>query len=80
MRWQALIESNNAVLGGKPTLKGTRLSVEFLLERLAGGWSVQDLYDNYPNLTPEQMQAVFTFASELLVETRFYAPTSRDAA
>lgn len=74
MTWQAFIESNDAILGGKPALKGTRLSVEFLLERLASGWSVQDLYDNYAGLTPEHVQAVFAFANELLVDTRFYAP------
>ena len=46
---------------GKPTIKGTRLSVEFLLERLADGWTEQDLLDNYPRLTKEALQAVFAY-------------------
>ena len=72
MTWQAFISSDAQVLGGKPALKGTRLSVEFLLERLASGWSVQDLCDNYPGLTPTHLQAVFAFTNELLADTRFY--------
>ena len=63
MTWQAFISSDAQILGGKPALKGTRLSVEFLLERVAGGWSVQELCDNYPGLTPAHLQAFFAFAA-----------------
>lgn len=80
MNWQAFISSNAGILGGKPVLTGTRLSVEFLLERLAGGWSVQELYDNYPGLTPAQVQAVFAFAGEMLADTRFFPVPPRQAA
>ncbi len=80
MAWQELIASDDSVLGGKPALKGTRLSVEFLLDRLANGWSVQDLYDNYPGLTPAQIQAVFAFANDLLVDSRFYTPHRAESA
>lgn len=59
MNWQDYITSDEQVLLGKPTTKGTRLSVEFLLERLADGWTEQDLLDNYPRLTKEALQAVF---------------------
>lgn len=72
MTWQAFISSDAQILGGKPALKGPRLSVEFLLERLANGWSVQDLHDNYPGLTAAQVPAVFAFANELLADTRCY--------
>ena len=80
MTWQAFISSDAQLLGGKPALKGPRLSVEFLLERLASGWSMQDLYDNYPGLTPAHMQAVFAFANELLADTRFYPAPPQQAA
>jgi uncharacterized protein (DUF433 family) len=80
MTWQAFISSDAQVLGGKPALKGTRLSVEFLLERLASGWSVQDLCDNYPGLTPTHLQAVFAFTNELLADTRFYPAPPQQAA
>jgi len=59
MNWQEYIYSDQSVLLGKPVIKGTRLSVEFLLERLADGWTEQDLLDNYPRLTKEALQAVF---------------------
>lgn len=61
MNWQDYIVSDQDVLLGKPTLKGTRLSVEFLLERLADGWTEQDLLDNYPRLTKESLRAVFAY-------------------
>lgn len=73
MAWQTFIGSDPQILSGKPALKGTRISVEFLLERLASGWSVQDLQDNYPALTPAHIQAIFAFANEMLADTRFYA-------
>lgn len=61
MNWQDYITSDEKVLLGKPTIKGTRLSVEFLLERLADGWTEQDLLDNYPRLTKEALQALFAY-------------------
>jgi len=48
MKWQHLIESNPNVLAGKPVLKGTRLSVEFLL--FAEGWTQEQVLTNYPQL------------------------------
>lgn len=80
MAWQTFIGSDAQILGGKPVLKGTRLSVEFLLERLASGWSVQDLLDNYSGLTPAHIQAVFAFANELLADAHFYAAPPQKAA
>lgn len=61
MNWQDYIVSDEKVLLRKPTIKGTRLSVEFLLERLSDGWTEQDLLDNYPRLTKEALQAVFAY-------------------
>lgn len=56
---------------GKPCIKGTRLTVDFLLERLASGWSEKDLFDSYPNLTAEDLRAVFAYASESLKDGLF---------
>lgn len=66
MNWQERIISDNAVLLGKPTIKGTRISVEFVLERMANGWSEQQILENYPRLTQEDLQAVFSYAAECL--------------
>ncbi|MBD2691992.1 DUF433 domain-containing protein [Anabaena catenula] len=62
------IHSDSQILLGKPTVKGTRLSVEFLLGLFAAGWSQEQILDNYPTLTPEALQAVFAFAAECMRE------------
>lgn len=59
--WRDYIVCDPAILCGKPTLKGTRLSVEFVLELLAGGWGSDDIEADYPNLTPERIQAVIAY-------------------
>ncbi len=64
MNWQERIISDEAVLLGKPTIKGTRISVEFILERMANGWDAQQILENYPRLTREDLQAVFNYAAE----------------
>lgn len=64
MDWKEHIITDKEVLNGKPILKGTRLSVEFILGRLADGWSEKMLLDNYPSLTPTGLQAVYSFALE----------------
>ena len=64
MNWQNKIVSDKNILLGKPTIKGTRLSVEFIVERLANGWTQEQLLENYPRLTREDLQAVFQSQSD----------------
>jgi uncharacterized protein (DUF433 family) len=64
MNWKDHIISDKNILNGKPVIKNTRLSVEFLLGRLADGWSEEMLLENYPSLSKERMQAVYSFALE----------------
>ena len=66
MGWEERIERDPAVLVGKPVVKGTRLSVEFVLDRLADGWTTAELVGKYPNLTAEDVFACLRYASELL--------------
>ena len=66
MNWQNHIQSDIHILMGKPAIKGTRLSVAFLLERLATGWSEDEILENYPRLTKEDMKAVYAYAYECL--------------
>ena len=70
--WRQYIVCDPAVLGGKPTLKGTRLGVEFVLELLAGGWDREAIRENYPNLTEERIRAVLAYAAETFREDRFH--------
>jgi uncharacterized protein (DUF433 family) len=50
MEWRTKIVSDNNILAGKPIVKGTRLSVEFLLGLFADGWKEEDVLANYPFL------------------------------
>jgi uncharacterized protein (DUF433 family) len=59
---QTLIECNPKVLGGKPVIAGTRLSVELILEKLAAGESEAQLLDEYPRLTREGIRAALAYA------------------
>ena len=61
-----------AVLAGKPVVRGTRLSVDFLLGLLAQGWSEGEILRNYPGLTREDLLACYTYASERVREDRVY--------
>lgn len=73
MNWRDYIVSDPEILVGKPAVKGTRLSVELILDRLADGWTTEDLFQAYPRLTPEALQAVFAFAAEVLKEEDYIA-------
>ena len=73
MDWREYIVSDPNILVGKPVVKGTRLSVELVLERLADGWTAEDLFQSYPRLTPEALQAVFAFAAEVLKDEDYVA-------
>lgn len=60
------IVSSPQILGGKPTVGGTRLSVEFLLELAASGATQTQILSQYPQLTPEGLAAAFRYAAEAL--------------
>jgi uncharacterized protein (DUF433 family) len=64
MDWKAHIHSNPKILRGKPVIKGTRLSVEFILGLFSEGWTEQQVLENYPTLNTRSIQAVFAFAAE----------------
>ena len=66
MNWQDYIEVRPEVALGKPIFKGTRLTVEFILERLGDGATVDDLVQNYVGLTPEHVRAATAYAAAVL--------------
>jgi uncharacterized protein (DUF433 family) len=72
MDWRQHIHSDPKILLGKPTVIGTRLSVEFILGLFANGWTVQQVLENYPTLTPVALQAVFAFTAEYMREESLY--------
>ena len=66
MDWCEHIEQRSDVMLGKPVIKGTRLTVELILERLGSGAPVEDLLASYPQLRPEHIQAAQAFAADYL--------------
>ncbi|MEA5472397.1 DUF433 domain-containing protein [Spirulina sp. 06S082] len=71
--WREYIHCDPKILIGKPVVKGTRLSVEFLLGLFAEGWTEDQVLENYPTLTLEGLRAVFAFASECISQEVWYA-------
>ncbi|MDQ1329537.1 MAG: hypothetical protein QG641_2828 [Candidatus Poribacteria bacterium] len=62
--WRDYIHSDPNILVGKPVVKGTRLSVEFILGFFAAGWTEQQVLENYPRLTHMDLQAIFQYKEE----------------
>lgn len=70
--WQERIVIDPAILVGKPVIKGTRLSVEFIVDLLAQGWTHAEILRNYPGLTHEDIQACLRYASARLKDEKVY--------
>jgi len=60
------IVSNPKILGGKPVIKGTRLSVDFILNLLASGASEKEILEDYQHITIEDIYACLAFAANSL--------------
>jgi uncharacterized protein (DUF433 family) len=71
MNWKERIVADTSILAGKPVIKGTRLSVDFILSLFAEGWTEQQVLDNYPQLLVEDLRAVFAFAQLCLAEEKY---------
>lgn len=62
MSYQSTIIRDKGILGGKPIVKGTRISVELILKKLSEGATVSDLLGNYPHLQDFQVYAALEYA------------------
>lgn len=62
---------NPEVMAGKPVIKGTRLTVEYILNLFAHGATAAELLDEYKGLTAEDIQACFLFATKSLSDTKY---------
>ncbi len=58
-----LIVSDPKIMLGKPTIRGTRITVELILEHLGGGESIEELLEEYPFLSLEQVRAALTYGA-----------------
>ncbi len=72
MNWRMYIETNDNVLAGKPVIKGTRLSVEHIINLLASGWSETQIIENYPRLSQESLRAVFLYIQDIIQDGLIY--------
>lgn len=79
MKWQDYIVSDEKVLLGKPTVKGTRISVERLVGLLAQGWTERDILENFPRLNKQSLQAVFSYIQDCLHDGLLFTPTRKSA-
>jgi len=66
--WRDHVAADPAVLAGKPALRGTRISVEFLLDLLAAGWTERQVLDGYPTVTPDGCRAALAYAADCVRE------------
>ena len=65
------ITTDPQVITGKPIIKGTRLTVEYILGLLAQDWTTEDIQQEYPDLAREDIQACLLFATKSLESTVF---------
>ncbi len=70
--WQERIMVDPKVLVGKPVIRGTRLSVEFILDLLANDWTIEQILNEYPQLEREDVMAVLKYAAEMVKEEKVY--------
>jgi len=71
--YRRFITSDPNILFGKPAIKGTRISVEQILDELAGGTTIEELLEEYPRLTREAIHAALAFGqspSYMLIRKR----------
>jgi len=66
MDWKDHIVSDKEVLLGKPIIKGTRISVELILELLASDWSEAMILESYPHITAEDIRAVYAYLQDCM--------------
>lgn len=72
MDWRERIVVDPSILVGKPVVRGTRMSVEFVIDLLARGWSTDQVLHEYDHLRLEDIQACLSYARYVLAEEQVY--------
>jgi uncharacterized protein (DUF433 family) len=73
MDWRSRIVADPDVLVGKPVIKGTRISVELVMDLLAAGYTTDQIIEQYDHLTRDDIQACLAYAREIVHSERVYA-------
>jgi len=71
--WRTRIMVDPAILVGKPIVKGTRISVELILDRLADGWTTEEVLAAYPHLSRDDVVAAVACAAGVFKEETYVA-------
>ena len=79
MNWKDHIISDKEILLGKPAVKGTRIAVEHIVGLFAQGWSEAQILENYPRLTKESLQAVFSYIQDCIHDGLLFSPIKKSA-
>lgn len=66
MNYQDRITANPKVMLGKPVIKGTRITVELILRKIAGGYSFDEIIEMYPHVTKEDILASVSYAVSVI--------------
>jgi uncharacterized protein (DUF433 family) len=59
-----LIHVDPKIMRGKPVVRGTRLTVEFILDLMAGGWTEEEIFESYPSLNRNALLACLAYARD----------------
>ena len=73
MDWRSRIVADTNVLVGKPVIKGTRISVELVMDLLAGGYTPDQIRHQYDHLTLDGIHACLAYAREVISSERMFA-------
>jgi len=73
MEWRERIIIDENTLVGKPIIKGTRISVEFIIDLLGRGWTADQIIQEYDHLTLDDIQACLQYTGDLLKSERVYS-------
>ncbi len=72
LNWHNHIHSDTEVLLGKPVIKGTRISVELILELCASGWTNEMILKSYPHITEIDLRAVFAYLQDSITVSKYH--------
>ncbi len=74
--FQNHIEVNSSIMLGKPIIKGTRITVESIVEELASGYTTFQVLKAHPNLTETDVLAALQYASAIMKNEKIYTTAS----
>lgn len=71
MNWQQVIVADPAICGGRPHVRNTRLTVEFILGLKAAGWTEEQILKEYPHISGDDLRAVYSYAQAVMSDELF---------